>query len=298
MLTVTCQPEIVPPNTITARPARLYVDGQRRRDLFVNHWVETLAPGFATAQIISRDEQRLAVGQCVEIASPVGMGPARWCGVVTSTRDELDKSGLLQRAEVEHELAVSLRETPVPEALSAGVSVAAALDSLLALLPDVWWTPSRSELNRQAGHVNLDAFSVTGKTLSNVLPRVAEQAGLLIRAARDARGICFFHPGVQGPRTSLRMQDAGKPLDLGLTNIHEAEITQSRDASHASHPVRPEGEIRLGGLDFSCRVGSCPVGIPGRSLDWTLRDQTQPWVSRVRHDFETWQTVLDLEDAS
>lgn len=298
MLTVTCQPEIAPSTTITARPARLYVDGQRRRDWFVNHWMETLAPDFATTQIISRDEQRLAVGQCVEIAAPVGMGPARWCGVVTATRDELDKSGLLQRADVEHELAVSLRETPVPQALSAGVSVAAALDSLLALLPDVCWTPSRSELNRQAGHVDLDAFSVTGKTLSNVLPRVAEQAGLLIRAARDARGICFFHPGVQGPRTSLRMQDTGKDLDLGLTNIHEAEITQSRDASHASHPVRPEGEIRLGGLDFSCRVGSCPVGIPGRWLDWTLRDQTQPWVSRVRHDFETWQTVLNLEDAS
>ncbi len=109
---------------IRARPARVYINGARRRDLRVQTWHVLPAPQFGLVELVWHragavavslaDSRRVlpAIGSRVHVRSPWGCGGGEFVGVVSEHGVRLGPDGEQLTAEVRHILA-ELTDKPV-----------------------------------------------------------------------------------------------------------------------------------------------------------------------------------------
>ncbi|MCD4823582.1 MAG: hypothetical protein K8S55_03175 [Phycisphaerae bacterium] len=114
MQTVTLQPHSRQNTILHPGPARVYIDGRRRRDLRVTTWEVCNAPAFgevcleAASGYIQQLFRLPRVGARVLVKSPVGFGLGEFHGVVVQHEVEVGDDGERLVAMVEHRLTTGL----------------------------------------------------------------------------------------------------------------------------------------------------------------------------------------------
>jgi len=160
-------------------------------------------------------------------------------------------------------------------------TVADALGYFIAVgLPADVTAPDLDELETLAGGIDLGVLDATGRTVAQMLAEVAARAGLEIRTADDGATLLIYRPGVDGRRSSVRLQPAGQTLSPAASNLWQGRVLIRR------RPARPS-VLALGARK---RYESTFALSPG----WDASLETARWRDFARSRSDHWPKLADV----